>query len=178
MPKIIDFTDGESKDRVLIINPNFSLTGREVSITYKESQIPTFKVQVGCHTVNITADTIDKAISEINAEPPKILPTKVIIKTGSTPKTSSPKLKEEAGNWLISISQKAYPNDLFEVKVLDIKEKRRYFYPNDRSWNRKDYPLCARGGHELSRDNIDQVKNILFIIKKHFSDVEIEISLD
>ena len=168
MTKIIDFSNGDNKAKVLIVNPNFHITGRPVSLEFKDGLIPTFKISVGCQNSNVTAENVDRIISELNGEERPSIPTDVIVPSGKNPKVASPKLLEKVGGWFISKDQKAFPEGAFEVKEIIIKEKRKYFTINIRGWNNEQYPMIFRGGHSLSKQDIDNIHSMLFKIKNYF----------
>lgn len=171
MPKIIDFSNGESSHiKPLIMQPNFDIRGDKADIEFKMPKgVPTFYIHVGCQGVNINPTTVENAIQEINGIPYEPVPTKVLVEKGKIAKSSSPKLKDEAGNWYISSTNGAFSKDTHEVKVLDIKQKRKYFSPNT-GWDQKDFPFQFRGGYTLSRIDADKIKSILNKIKEFFEE--------
>lgn len=168
MTKIIDFSNGENSPKATVIQPNFPILSRNVLIEYKEKTEPVFSIAVGCQTSNITADTVNIAISELMGEEKPFVLTKVIVPLGSNPKVSSPKLLDEAGNWLIGSNNKAFSKDQYEVKEINIKDKRKFFSPNKSAWDKNRYPITYRGGYEMSKKDIDNTMSILLKIKDFF----------
>lgn len=176
--KIIDFSNGESADQPLLVQPNFKIRGDNVSIEFKSPKwVPTFYIHVGCQGVNMNSDTIQNAIQELNEIPYEPVATEVLVEKGKNPKTSSPRLMESVGNWFITKDGKAFSHDTHEIKVIDIKQKRKYFSPNKRAWNKKEYPLTFRGGYDLSTTDIEKIKSILDKIEKYFNSIPAEPAL-
>lgn len=168
--KVIDFSNGENNLSPLMIQPNFKIRDEIVSVTYKTPKgVPTFYVQVGCQGLNMNADTIKNAIQEINGIAYEPVPTEVIIEKGKVAKTSSPKLKDTAGNWFIGGNNTAFDKATHEIKTIDIKQKRKYFSKNERGWNYKDHPFTFRGGYDLSKMDVDKIKTTLSKIEEYFN---------
>ena len=177
--KIIDFSNGENTQSPVMVQPNFKIGNEHVSIEFKTPKgNPTFYILAGCQGVNITGKTIKNAIQEINKIPYEPVPTKVVVIKGHSPKTSSPKLLEEAGNWLITKGNKALSKNTYEIKVINIKQKRKYFSPNNSGWDRTDYPLYFRGGHDLTRTDIVKIKSILGKIEEYFNEIPIPVTAE
>ena len=170
MTKILDFSNGQNATPVLIVNPNFTLANRNVSIEFKEGLIPTFKVFVGCQTTNVTSENIDRILYELSGQDLPVILTEVIVKIGQNAKTSSPKLIEVAGNWLISKDKKAFDINQYEVKEINIKDKRKYFLVNTRAWDNEKNPMYFRGGFQLSKSDVDNAQMILQKIKDFFNE--------
>ena len=168
MPEILDFSKGENT-KPLIVQPDFQIYGHRVSVEYRvQKGAPTFHFSVGCQGSYINAENIAYALQEIQSIPYQPVPTKVIVENGKTPKTSCPKLKDEAGDWLIDSKNKAYPKDKYFVFVMDITQKRRFFSPNTRGWDKDTKPLTYKGGYDLTKKDIDKITEILMIMKDYF----------
>jgi hypothetical protein len=165
--KILDFSNGQNIPDLFIVNPGYSIANRNVSIEFKDKGLPTFSVMVGCQTVHITPENIDKILMELKGEELPSTMTQVIVPIGTNPKTASPKLISEVGQWLISKDKKAFEKEKFEVKEISIKEKRRYFIPGGRY--ESSGSVHFRGLYRLSKNDEDNILFILSKIQEHFS---------
>ena len=168
MTKILDFSNGTNETPVVIIQPAFKLTGREVYIQFKNGKIPTFEFRVGCNTSNVTGDNVDRILYELAGKELPTLLTPVIVFKGQNAKTSSPKLVETTENWFISKDKRAFPTSEYEIKEINIKEKRKYFLTNPRNWDKDRYPMHFRGGYQLTKSEIDSIQMILQKMKDFF----------
>jgi hypothetical protein len=165
MTKILDFSNGKNIPALIIVNPTYFIANRSISIDFKDGRIPTFMVRVGCQSIGITEENIQKVFKELRGEELPSVLTKVIVPKGTNAKSNSVKLEAETENWLISKDKKAFEKADYEIKEMLIKEKRQYFIPSSKSYNPS---MHFRGGYSLSKTDIDNINSILNKIQEYF----------
>lgn len=120
-----------------------------------------FRIKVGCQTLTVDQSNIDFLLREIKMEPAPEVLTKLIvpIKNLKNKTSTSNKLKDTAGDWLISSTNKAFHTSTHKIEEVLVKERNKKFTKNT-SYNKGRCPLCYEG-YDLSWEAVERIKGIL-----------------
>lgn len=166
-PKVIDFSNGVvPTPSAVVVSPNFSIQGRKVDIQFMASPQPMFRVNVGCQSVTVTPDNVDQMLAEAEGKEAEPQPVLLIVGNDRTVNSDTPKLKEEAGNYLISTGLRAYPKANNKVVEKLVKPTNKFFEKSNGYY--RNGLRSVQGNWEVTAGEKDHIVSILNTAKAFF----------
>lgn len=157
--EILNFS--ETNSNVVVLQPITTIYDNSPAIiTYITNG--SFKVRVGCQSLIVTKDNIDKIIAELNKAPLETKSVNVIVLKGKKPSNNSLIFKEKSKSFYISTTGKAFDREKYSVVEAQLEIEPKFFSPASYTDSVKfgSYTINSRGRAELLR--------IASLIKSYF----------